>query len=590
MRQTMRRVGPVLRDAWYLSVPYFRSEEKWSAIVLLVSTIALNLSLVGMTVVLNFWNGAFFDAIQSRDWHSFTQLIFLYKKTPHGFLPGFCSIAVVYILVAVYATYLSQWLQIRWRRWLTSRYLDDWIGDRTYYRMSLTSKLDVDGTDNPDQRISEDIGNFVTSTLSLGLDLMSNVVTLFSFLGILWALSGSITILGVTIHGYMVWVALIYAVVGSYLTHLVGRPLVRLTFNQQKVEADFRFALMRLRENTEGVALYNGEAEERGELAHRFRFVVANWWAIMRRTKSLNMLTTGYGQIANIFPIVVAAPRYFSGLIALGVLTRISDAFGQVQSALSWLVSNYANIASWSATVERLGTFRRSIEEAHVKLPDGAVRLQEGPDLVLDDVSLSLPNGQRLLEHATLRAVPGQSIIITGASGSGKSTLFRELAGIWPYAKGRITLPAARSLFLPQRPYMPLGTLRRIATYPLDPASVPDDVLAEVMTACGLAHLLPELEEKRGWSQVLSGGEQQRLAVVRALLAKPDWLFLDEATANLDPDAEAALYALLRARLPHTTLISIAHRESVARLHDRHIVIAKGRVTKDSAALVTPAE
>jgi putative ATP-binding cassette transporter len=573
MRQTMRRVGPVLRDAWYLSAPYFRSEEKWSAILLLVSTIALNLSLVGMTVVLNFWNGAFFDAIQSRDWQSFTQLIFLYKKTPHGVRPGFCSIAV-----------------IRWRRWLTSRYLDDWIGDRTYYRMSLTSKLDVDGTDNPDQRISEDIGNFVTSTLSLGLDLMSNVVTLFSFLGILWVLSGSITILGVTIHGYMVWVALIYAVVGSLFTHLVGRPLVRLTFNQQKVEADFRFALMRLRENTEGVALYNGEVEERGELAHRFRFVVGNWWAIMRRTKSLNMLTTAYGQIANIFPIVVAAPRYFSGLIALGVLTRISDAFGQVQSALSWLVSNYSNIASWSATVERLGTFRRSIEEAHVKLPDGAVRQQEGPDLVLEDVSLCLPNGQPLLEHATFTAVPGQSIIITGASGSGKSTLFRELAGIWPYAKGRITLPAARSLFLPQRPYMPLGTLRRIATYPLDPASVPDDVLAEAMTACGLAHLLPALEEKRGWAQVLSGGEQQRLAVVRALLVKPDWLFLDEATANLDPEAETALYALLRQCLSGTTLISIAHRESVAKLHDRHIVIAKGRVAQDSAALVAPAE
>ncbi|MCB8875575.1 ABC transporter ATP-binding protein/permease [Acidisoma silvae] len=586
----MRRVGPVLRDAWYLSIPYFRSEEKWSALILLVSTIALNLSLVGMTVMLNFWNGAFFDSIQSKDWTSFTQLIFLYKKTAHGFLPGFCEIAAVYILVAVYATYLSQWLQIRWRRWLTARYLDDWIGDRTYYRMSLTSKLDVDGTDNPDQRISEDIANFVTSTLSLGLDLMNNVVTLFSFLGILWTISGSITLLGVTIPGYMVWVALIYAIVGTWLTHLIGRPLVRLTFNQQKVEADFRFALMRLRENTEGVALYHGEAEERGALNGRFGFVVGNWWAIMRRTRFLNFLTTGYGQIANIFPIVVAAPRYFSGAIALGVLTRISDAFGQVQSALSWLVSNYSNIASWSATVERLGTFHRSIEAAHVKLPDGAVRDQHGEAVVLDDVSLSLPNGQKLIEHATFRVAAGQSIVITGASGSGKSTLFRALAGIWPYAQGTITLPAGQSLFLPQRPYMPLGSLRRAATYPLDPASVPDEVLAEAMTACGLAHLLPELEEKRGWSQVLSGGEQQRLAIVRAVLAKPEWLFLDEATANLDPEAEIALYALLRVRLPQTTLISIAHRESVARLHDRRIVLAKGRIESDSTILAAPAE
>jgi putative ATP-binding cassette transporter len=590
MREAMRRVGPVLRDAWYLSAPYFRSEEKWSAIILLLATIALNLSLVGMTVVLNFWNGAFFDSIQSRDWHSFIQLIFFYKRTAHGFLPGFCSIAVVYILVAVYATFLSQWLQIRWRRWLTDRYLDDWIGDRTYYRMSLTSKLDVDGTDNPDQRISEDISNFVSSTLSLGLDLMSNVVTLFSFLGILWALSGSITILGVTIHGYMVWVALIYAVVGTWLTHMVGRPLVRLTFNQQKVEADFRFALMRLRENTEGVALYHGEREERGELTHRFRFVIGNWWAIMRRTKSLNMLTTGYGQIANVFPIVVAAPRYFSGAIALGVLTRISDAFGQVQSSLSWFVSNYANLASWSATVERLGTFRRTIEEAHQQLPDGPRRHAQGQEVVLDDVSLTLPDGKTLLEHATFRLRPGESIVITGASGSGKSTLFRALAGIWPYARGTITLPAGESLFLPQRPYMPLGTLRRAATYPLDPASVSDEVLAEAMTAGGLSHLLPQLEDKRGWAQVLSGGEQQRLAIVRALLLKPDWLFLDEATANLDPEAETALYKLLHARLPNTTVISIAHRESVAALHERRIVLSKGRVLSENPALTAPAE
>lgn len=590
MRRAMRRVGPVLRDAWFLSVPYFRSEERWIAITLLVATVALNLSLVGMTVVLNFWNGAFFDSIQSHDWHSFVQLIFLYKRTPHGFLPGFCGIAVVYILVAVYATFLSQWLQIRWRRWLTEKYLNDWMGDRTYYRMSLVARPVGEGTDNPDQRISEDIANFVSNTLSLGLDLMSNVVTLFSFLGILWALSGSITLLGVTIPGYMVWVALIYAIVGTWLTHLIGRPLVRLTFNQQRVEADFRFALMRLRENTEGVALYHGETEERGELSSRFVGVVQNWWAIMRRTRALNMLTTGYGQVANIFPIVVAAPRYFSGAIALGVLTRISDAFGQVQSSLSWFVSNYSNLATWSATVERLGTFKRSIDEARAHSLDGPHARKEGQDLVLEDVSLSLPSGKLLMEHARLRLRPGESIVIMGPSGSGKSTLFRALAGIWPYADGTITLPAGQCMFLPQRPYLPLGTLHRATTYPGDPAAISDAELRATMTDCGLSHLLPQLEERRNWTQVLSGGEQQRLAIVRALLLKPDWLFLDEATASLDPEAESVLYALLRERLPNTTLISIAHRESVARMHDRCFVLNQGRIGVAAESVPTPAE
>jgi putative ATP-binding cassette transporter len=590
MRRAMRRMGPVLRDAWMLSVPYFRSEEKWIAIALLVSTIVLNLSLVGMTVVLNFWNGAFFDALQAYDWSSFWSLLLLYKRTPHGFLPGFCPIVVVYIFVAVYATFLSQWLQIRWRRWLTRHYLNDWMGDRTYYRMSLTARPGGEGTDNPDQRISEDINTFVSNTLSLGLDLMSNVVTLFSFLGILWALSGSLTILGVTIPGYMVWVALLYAVGGTWLTHLIGRPLVRLTFNQQRVEADFRFALMRLRENTEGVALYGGETEERGELHTRFVGVVENWWQIMRRTRSLNMLTTGYGQLANIFPIVVAAPRFFAHKMLLGGLTRISDSFGQVQSAMSWFVNNYANLASWSATVERLGTFKRSIDEARAHANDGPRTLTDGQDVVLDDVTLFLPSGKPLMEHARLRLRPGESIVITGASGAGKSTLFRALAGIWPYGSGTITLPAGSSLFLPQRPYLPLGTLRRAATYPGDATTISEAELTATMTDCGLAHLLPQLEERRNWTQALSGGEAQRLAIVRALLLKPDWLFLDEATANLDPEAESALYGLLRTRLPKTTLISIAHRESVARMHDRRVEVSQGHINLPAEPIPTPAE
>lgn len=349
----MRGLGPFLRDAWRLARPYFRSEERWSAWILLITIIIMNLMMVGMNVVLNFWNGAFYDALQNKDWTAFIELLFLYHRTPGGgFMPGFCAVAAIYIAVAVYATYLNQWLQIRWRRWLTTRFLNEWLADRAYYRISLTA-ADGTGTDNPDQRIADDMRNFCAQTLSLGLDLLSNVVTLFSFIGILWSLSGPITLFGVTISGYMVWVALVYAIIGTWLTHMVGRPLAALSFQQQRVEADFRFALVRLRENMEGVALYGGEAEEQDRLHGRFRAVISNWWQIMNRTKLLNALTNGYNQVAVVFPIVVAAPRYFAGQIPLGGLTRTAGAFNQVQSAMSWFVNAYISLASWRATVER---------------------------------------------------------------------------------------------------------------------------------------------------------------------------------------------------------------------------------------------
>ncbi|HUZ64500.1 MAG TPA: ABC transporter ATP-binding protein/permease [Acetobacteraceae bacterium] len=579
MARTTRRFGPVLKDAWRLARPYFRSEEKWSAWVLLISTIVLSLSLVGMSVVLNFWNGAFYNALQHKDAAAFFRLLVLYQRTPNGILPGFCEIAAVYIVVAVASTYLTQWLQIRWRRWLTGRFLDEWLADRAYYRISLTADPAGTGTDNPDQRIADDLRSYVNSTLSLGLDLLSNIVNLISFASILWVLSGSIRLLGLVVPGYMLWVAVIYAIVGTWLTHLVGKPLAALSFQQQQVEADFRFALVRLRENTEGVALYGGEAEERAGLADRFRAVVANWWAIMQRTKWLNTLVSGYAQVAVIFPIIVAAPRFFAGVIQLGGLTRIAGAFGNVQNSLSWFVNSYALLANWAAVVERLGSFHRAIEAARAgeRISERSVLAPDagGADLSLSGLTLSLPDGRVLLSDASLTFRAGESVVVTGRSGSGKSTLFRAIAGIWPFAKGRIALPAGRTFFLPQRPYIPLGTLRRAITYPDAPETASDAACVEVLAACGLAHLLPALDQVDNWSQRLSGGEQQRLAVARAVLAKPDWLFLDEATASLDPEAEAELYGLLHARLPGCTIVSIAHRESVAALHERKLVLRR---------------
>jgi vitamin B12/bleomycin/antimicrobial peptide transport system ATP-binding/permease protein len=588
----MRGLRPFLRDAWRLARPYYRSEEKWSAWGLLASIIALRLLLVGMTVVLSFWNREFFNTLQDKDFGAFWELLFVYRFTPSGLMPGFCEIAAVYILVAVYFTYLSQWLQIRWRRWLTVRFLDEWLSDRAYYRISLTTDRAAIGTDNPDQRIAEDIRDYVDNTLNLGISMLANIVTLVSFLGILWSLSGTITLFGIAIPGYMVWVALAYAIVGTWLTHLVGRPLAALRFRQQRVEADFRYSLVRVRENVEGIALYSGETEEKATLRHRFGAVIGNWWGIMQRTKMLNALTAGYEQVAVIFPFIVAAPRYFSGQIPLGGLTQTAGAFGRVQDALSWFITRYPDLAQWHAIVERLTTFHRAVIAARAAFGTGLVTEAAPNGLVqVRGLTLELPNGAKLLTDADLTLERGHSTVITGRSGSGKSTLFRALAGIWPFGHGSVRRPAERCLFLPQRPYIPLGSLRHVVTYPDAPEQHSRDDIIQALTDAGLPQLVARLDHDENWAQQLSGGEQQRVALARALLLKPDWLFLDEATASLDPDAEAELYRTLKARLPNTTLVSIAHHPAIEAAHDRGLVLRReeGKSGELVPAELTPA-
>jgi putative ATP-binding cassette transporter len=575
----MRRLGSFLGETWALTRPYWTSEERGRGLALLVAVIVLNLSLVGMTVLLTYWQRAFYNALERKDGATFWSLLLLGGEADGAWFPGFCVIAVAYILIAVYQLYLRQALQIRWRRWLTERYIADWLADRAYYRIALTDRE----TDNPDQRIADDIRLFVDETLALGLGLMNAVVTLSSFVFVLWSLSGPLEVLGVSIPGYMVWVAILYSLLGTWLAHLIGRPLIRLNFLQQRVEADFRFALMRVREHVEGVALYGGEADEQRGLTQRFRALMTNWWAIMVATKRLTFFTAGFTQVASIFPIVVAAPAYFAGRIPLGGLIQTSSAFGQVQGALSWFVDNYARLTEWRATVERLTGFTRAIAAAQAA--KGGIRVAPAPAdaVTMSGVTLALPDGRVLLRDAALRLEPGEAVVLTGASGSGKSTLFRALAGIWPFGEGEVRIPAgARALFLPQRPYLPSGALRRAVCYPLAAEAVAEADVAAALEAVGLARLAARLEEEDAWDRRLSGGEQQRLAFARALLVKPGFLFLDEATASLDPPAEAALYTLLRERLPGTAILSIAHREAVARLHDRALRLEDGHLAPHS--------
>ena len=569
----MTKLGPVLGDAWRLFSAYFlHSKERAQALLILLLLLALNLAQVGLGVAFTFWTAQEYNALQALDATAFWQLIFTYRVADGVIMPGFPVFAVALIVMGIYTVWVQQLLQIKWRAWLTSELMRDWLSDRAYYQVNLITDPLSPGVDNPDQRIADDVNRFTDDTLTLGTDFISNVVGFFSYVVLLYTLSGPITILGVTIPGYMLWVAILYSLAGTLLTHWVGRPLVLLRFQQQRLEANFRFNLVRIRENVEGIALSGGEAEEQAGLGARLNLVVLNFRALMNRLKILGVATSGFSELSLVFPAIVAAPRLLSGAIKLGTWQQISSVFGEVQNSLSWFINQYGSLAEWRATVGRLGTFQRTI--AAIRAEDGgtvSASTQTGKDLSCSAVSLSLPNGRKLLDQASFRVRQGQASVITGRSGAGKSTLLRALAGLCPFAGGEVQRPAGRVMFLPQQPYVPLGTLRQALCYPQPVDAVSDQGLTQVLADVGLVALAPRLDDDESWARQLSPGEQQRVALARALLVRPDWLFLDEATASLDQAAEAALYALLRQRLPNTTLVSVAHRDSLIALHDHRI-------------------
>ncbi len=545
--------------------PYWFSEDRWAARGLLLAVVLLTLGMVYLTVLLNQWNNTFYSALQDKDLVAFRGQLF--RVT---WLIG------IFILLAVYQAYLNQMLEIRWRRWLNDRYLRAWLADGAYYRMQLVARE----TDNPDQRIAEDVHLLASHTLGLFTGGLRAIVTLVTFVAILWGLSGTLTVpmgvFSIVIPGSMVWVAILYATAGTWLTDWLGRPLVRLNFDRQRYEADYRFSLVRFRENTEGVALYGGEADEFRGFRKRFEHVVGNWWGIMRRQKRMAYFTSGYGLGAWIVPSIVAAPRYFRGELGLGGLMQTTQAFQQVQDALSFFIQSYKEIAAWSAVVERLAGFERALEHVRHHSTDGGVRRAQGrpTHLTVEGVDLDLPDGQPLMANINLSLLRGETVLLGGASGSGKSTLVRAIAGIWPFGRGEIHVPqGARVLFLPQRPYLPIGALRDVVSYPMPAGGMDDKTLREALEAVGLTEIAGRLDEEAHWALQLSPGEQQRMAFARALVQKPGWLFLDEATSALDETTEACLYRLVRERLPETTVFSIGHRATLGPFHARRLMV-----------------
>lgn len=546
------------RDVWYLTNSYWQSEEKKKAFFLLGCIIALTLGVVYMLVLLNQWNNSFYSALQNYD-----------AKKIFDELIHFSWLAAIYILLAVYSYYLQQTLILNWRRWLTTRFIDIWLQNKTYYNLQMFGK----DTDNPDQRISEDVRQFVEMTLSFGIGILKAFCTFASFVVILYNLSGSLsfTFMGKTwtINGYMLWASLLYSVIGTYITHIVGRKLVKINFIQQKYEADFRFSMIRLRESAESVAFYRGEAQEGSVFKQRFKMLLDNFWKLVNKQKQLVFLNSGYSQIAIIFPFVVAMNRYLTKEVTLGGLMQVASAFGRVQDSLSYFVDMYSSIAQWQAVVMRLTCFGHHMHDVYQQAERFHVERFAAADVVeVDNMQINLPDGKPLLENISFTLHPGHNVLIKGVSGSGKSTLLRAISGIWPFVDGKIFLPERDKLmFIPQKSYLPLGTLRAALNYPGN-KPIDDTELIYLMDLCQIGYLKDKLDLEADWSHVLSVGEQQRLAFVRAHIQQPQWLFLDEATSALDEDTEANMYSLLQERLQQTTVVSVGHRSTLNKYHE----------------------
>lgn len=565
LTRKLRNAAHITREAFALAKPYFVSEEKWRAWGLLAGIIALNLAAVFMLVQINEWNRVFYDALQNKQadvfWHQLWRFLWL---------------ALIYIVIAVYKFYITQLLQLNWRRWLTRRMLARWLQARAFYQMELERSRGGASPDNPDQRIQEDLNLFTTYTISLAMGLLNAVVTFVSFVGILWSLSGAV---GVPVpafmgggewqvNGFMVWMAVLYCLVGSAITFWIGAPQVWLNNRQQQLEANFRHHMIRVREHAEAIALDDGAPVEGERLQLRFRDVLGNYYTLIRKQKNLVWFTNFFGQAAVVFPFIIAAPRFFSGAIQLGQLMQIASAFNQVQDSLSWIVNNYPDIAAWRATTQRLVGFDASLHAQETAVRGVAV--QSAKVLQTQQLEVDLPNGKSILKDAALQVLPGERVLISGPSGSGKSTLMRVFADIWPFAKGQMKRPDD-AMFIPQRPYFPDGRLRDALAYPESAGRYTDAALKQALVDAQLPELGARLDEEAVWNASLSGGEQQRLAIARVLLKQPAWVFADEATSALDAPAEAAIYSQLADLVQERggAMVSIAHRDSVQAFHSR---------------------
>ncbi len=564
----------ILRAFLRLAGAWLTAKDRGWARLQIAGVLLVTVVQVIIQIRFNFWNRDFFNALENRDRAAFTHQILL-----------FFGLAAASMAAAVYQLYLKQLIQLRWREWLTRWLIANWLREGRHYQLEMAAS----GADNPDQRIAEDVRLSTEMAVDFALGIVISLTMLLSFVGILWTLSGALPVelgsISFEIPGYMVWAALLYAVIGSSLTWLVGRPMVGINIRRTTAEADFRFGLTRARESGEGIALIRGEEDERRFMAGLFAEVRGAVQALMRSQRNLMWLTSAYGTLAMVFPTIVASPAYFAGLMTLGGLMQIGQAFGQVQTSLNWFVDNFPRIAEWRSAATRLVTFREALADLEALIEDPEqptieiIEATEGEGrevLAFDNLEVAFADGTTVIEEASAEIGPGERVLIKGESGSGKSTLFRCIGGLWPWGAGTIRIPPRSAMmFLPQRSYLPLGSLAEAVTYPKPASEVPQEEIAAALERVGLGELTGRLEEEERWDRTLSLGEQQRLAFARLLLHRPRWLFMDEATSALDGDSQDALMRLVIEELPETTIVSIGHRPELEQFHERTLTLVK---------------
>jgi putative ATP-binding cassette transporter len=535
-----------------ISWTYFNPSRSTLPLASLALIVLMTLSSVRLSILLSFWNNGFYSAMQNLDEKAFWFMLLI-----------FATLATVYVLRAVLSFYLRQAFLIRWRIWLTNMLMEHWLRKQGYYR----SQYVPEGVDNPDQRIQQDVESFVGSSLALSMGLLDSVVSLFSFSIILWSLSGSLVMFGWKIPRAMVFMVYLYVIISTVFAVWIGRPLIRLNFLNEQFSANFRYALIRLREYGESIAFYRGEAVERDNLFMRFGKVIQNMWAILFRSIKFQGFNLAVSQAAVVFPFIVQAPRLLSRQITLGDVMQTAQSFGQVENALSFFRTSYDDFAGYRAVVNRLSGFLDLMESAE-RL--GSVRTEHDAErIAVRSLTVRTPTNVALVQDLSLELPPTSSLLIRGQSGVGKTTLLRAIAGLWPYVDGTIVRPVeGQALFLPQKPYMPLGTLRSSLYYPRIRARTDDQAVA-TLRRCHLGHLVARLDEEDDWTRILSLGEQQRLAIGRALLNHPRVVFLDEASSAMDEGLEHAMYRLLRESLPRASLVSVGHRRSLLGFHTR---------------------